>query len=107
MTHEGNTQVKETKALTLTQKYEAFKMEDDDSVEMMFSRFQTLVEGLKVMNKGYSTTDLVKKIIKSLPKRWRPMVTVLKLSSTKYNGGTNLLKELKHSNNLFEKFRSR
>ena len=27
MTHEGNTQVKETKALALIQKYEAFKME--------------------------------------------------------------------------------
>ena len=43
MTHEGNDQVKETKALTLIQKYEAFKMEDDESVKVMFSRFQTLV----------------------------------------------------------------
>ena len=39
MTHEGNAQVKETKALTLIQKYEAFKMEDDETVETMFSRF--------------------------------------------------------------------
>lgn len=30
MTHEGNTQVKETKALALIQKYEAFKMEDEE-----------------------------------------------------------------------------
>ena len=51
MTHEGNAQVKETKALALIHKYEAFKMEDDESVETMFSRFQTLVAGLKVMNK--------------------------------------------------------
>ena len=29
MTHEGNAQVKETKALTLIHKYEAFRMEDD------------------------------------------------------------------------------
>src|ERR1044072_1526294 len=33
MTHEGNTQVKETKALALLQKYEAFRMEDNESVE--------------------------------------------------------------------------
>ena len=46
----------------------------------MFSRFQTLVIGLKVLNKGYSTADHVKKIIRSLPKKWRPMVTTLKLS---------------------------
>ena len=44
-------------------------MEDDESVETMFSRFQTLVAGLKVLNKGYSTTDHVKKIIRSLPKK--------------------------------------
>lgn len=80
MTHEGNTQVKETKALALIQKYEAFKMKEDDSVETMFSRFQILTAGLKVLDKGYSTSDHVKNIIRSLPKRWRPMVTVSKLS---------------------------
>src|SRR3954470_13580309 len=42
MTHEGNAQVKETKAHALFQKYEAFKMEDDEDIEKMFSRFQTL-----------------------------------------------------------------
>ena len=39
MTHEGNIQVKETKALVLIHKYEAFKMEESESVEAMFSRF--------------------------------------------------------------------
>ena len=43
MTHEGNSQVKEIKALAQIQKYEAFKMEDDEAVEVMFSRFQTLI----------------------------------------------------------------
>jgi len=80
MTHEGNTQVKETKALALIQKYEAFRMEEDESVEAMFSRFQLHVAGLKVLDKGYSTADHVKKIIRSLPKKWRPMVTALKLA---------------------------
>ena len=51
MTHEGSAQVKETKALALIHKYEAFKMEDDESVETMFLRFLTLVAGLKVLNK--------------------------------------------------------
>src|ERR1044072_106045 len=80
MTHEGNNQVKETKALALLQKYEAFKMEDNESVEKMFSRFQILVAGLKVLNKGYNTADHVKKIIRSLPSKWRPMVTTLKVA---------------------------
>src|ERR1044072_1054968 len=80
MTHEGNTQVKETKALALIQKYEAFRMEEDESVETMFSRFQMLVAGLRVLDKGYSTADHVKKIIRSLPAKWRPMVAALKVA---------------------------
>lgn len=80
MTHKGNAQVKETKAFSLIQKYEAFKMEDEETVENMFSKLQTLVVGLKVLDKGYSTADHVKNIIISLPKHWRPMVIALKLS---------------------------
>jgi predicted house-cleaning NTP pyrophosphatase (Maf/HAM1 superfamily) len=80
MTHEGNAQVKETKALALVQKYKAFKMEDDEYVEAMFSRFQMLIAGLRVLDKGYSTADHAKKIIRSLPKKWRHMVTALKLT---------------------------
>src|SRR3954469_25396255 len=47
MTHVGNAQVKETKALALIRKYEAFKMEEDGKIEAMFSRFQTLTAGLR------------------------------------------------------------
>src|SRR4051812_48614604 len=54
MTHEGNAQVKETKAIALIQKYEAFKMEDDEDIKKMFSRFQTLTAGLRVLDKGYT-----------------------------------------------------
>ena len=32
-TCEGNKQLKETKALTLIQKYESFKMEDDETID--------------------------------------------------------------------------
>lgn len=32
------------------------------------------------MDKGYSIVDHVKKIIRNLPKRWRPIVVALKLS---------------------------
>src|SRR4051812_8072117 len=80
MTHEGNAQVKETKALALIQKYEAFKMEEDEDIEKMFSRFQTLTAGLRVLDKGYTKADHVKKIIRSLPRRWGPMVTAFKIA---------------------------
>src|SRR3954468_15008846 len=80
MTREGNAQVKETKALALIHKYEAFKMEDDENIEKMFSRFQTLTVGLRVLDKGYTKADHVKKIIRSLPRRWGPMVTAFKIA---------------------------
>lgn len=79
MAHGGNEQLKETKTLTLIQKYESFKMEEDEMIEEMISRFKTLVAGLKVLNKGYTTLDHVKKIIKRLSKKWRPMVSTLKV----------------------------
>lgn len=38
-------------------------MEEDEMIGEMFSRFQSLMAGLKVLNKGYTTKDHVKKII--------------------------------------------
>lgn len=44
-------------------------MEEDETIEDMFSRFQTLVVGLKVLNKGYTIVDHVNNIIRNLPKK--------------------------------------
>lgn len=46
----------------------------------MFSRFQSFVASLKVLDKGYATEDHVKKIIRSFPKKLMPIVTVVKVS---------------------------
>lgn len=78
MTHERNEKVKKNMDQALIQNNEAFKMEKDENIEDIFSRFQNLVAGLKVLNKGYITANQVDKIIRSLPKKWRPMVTTLK-----------------------------
>src|SRR4051812_10829454 len=47
----------------------------------MFSRFQTLTAGLRVLDKGYTKAGHVKKIIRSLPRRWGPMVTTFKIAN--------------------------
>src|SRR3954471_2973742 len=46
----------------------------------MFSRFQMITIGLRVLDKGYTKADHVNKIIKSLPRRWGPMVTSFKIA---------------------------
>jgi hypothetical protein len=79
-TYEGNKQVKEAKANLLVHQYELFRMKDDEDIETMFSRFQTLVSGLQVLKKSYTVPDHVKKILRSLPARWRPKVTAFQES---------------------------
>jgi hypothetical protein len=75
--YEGNKKVREAKVNLLVQQYEMFKMKVGENIETMFSRFQTLVSGLQILKKSYSTVDHVNKILKSLPSRWRPKVTAM------------------------------
>jgi len=73
--YEGSKKVREAKALMLVHQYELFNMKEDESIEQMYSRFQTLVSGLQVLKKSYVASDHVSKILRSLPARWRPKVT--------------------------------
>ena len=76
-TYEGNKQVQEAKATLLIQQYELFRMKDDETIESMYSRFKILVAGLQVLKRSYTTSDHVRKILRSLPSRWRPKVTAI------------------------------
>jgi len=75
--YEGSKKVREAKTLMLVHKYELFKMKDDESIEEMYSRFQTLVSGLQLLKKSYVASDHVSKILRSMPARWRPKVTAI------------------------------
>jgi len=73
--YEGSKKVREVKALMVVHHYELFKMKDDESIEEMYSRFQTLISGLQILKKSYVASDHVSKILRSLLARWRPKVT--------------------------------
>jgi len=75
--YEGSKKVREAKALMLVHQYELFKMKDNESIEEMYSRFQTLVSWLQILKKIYVASDHVSKILRSPPARWRPKVTVI------------------------------
>lgn len=77
VTHEGTNQVKESKINMLVHKYELFKMMPGESISSMFTRFTDIVNGLKSLGKPYSNVDLVRKILRSLPKQWEPKVTAI------------------------------
>jgi len=65
--YEGNKKVREAKATMLVHQYELFRMKEDESIETMYSRFQTLVYGLQILKKSYVAFDHVNKILRSLP----------------------------------------
>ena len=75
--YEGNKKVREAKATMLVHQYEMFRMKEDESIETMYSRFQTLVSGLQILKKSYVASDHVNKIPRSLPAKWRPKVTAI------------------------------
>ncbi|KAH9763082.1 Integrase catalytic domain-containing protein [Citrus sinensis] len=75
--YEGTNQVKESKISRYTQQYELFQMEQNKNVYSMYTRFTDIVNTLGALGKTFSNSEKVKKIIKSLPKEWRPKRTTI------------------------------
>ncbi|XP_042953597.1 uncharacterized protein LOC122290115, partial [Carya illinoinensis] len=77
VTYEGTSQVKESKIYILTHEYEMFKMNDDESISSMHTRFTNIINNLTALGKVYSKVEIVRKILNSLPKRWESKVTAI------------------------------
>ncbi|MCI03490.1 aspartyl-tRNA synthetase, partial [Trifolium medium] len=60
---------------------EYIKLIDASTAKVVYdslcATFQTLVSGLQVLKKSYTTFYHVKKILRSLPAKWRPKVTAI------------------------------
>ncbi|GAV77091.1 UBN2 domain-containing protein, partial [Cephalotus follicularis] len=77
ITYEGTNQVKESKISMLVHQYELFMMHDDKSISDMFTRFISIINALKNLGKCYPNQELVRKILRCLPKNWTPKVMVI------------------------------
>ncbi|KAH9778649.1 hypothetical protein KPL71_007414 [Citrus sinensis] len=75
--YEGTNQVKESKTSRYTRQYELFQMEQNENVYSMYTRFTDIVNTLGALGKTFSNSEKVKKIIRSLPKEWRPKRTAI------------------------------
>ncbi|KAK2969918.1 hypothetical protein RJ640_000531 [Escallonia rubra] len=75
VTHEGTNQVKDTKINMLVQQYEAFKMKEHESINEMYSRFTLIINGLRLLGKIYPEKEVVRKVLRSLPKRCETKLT--------------------------------
>lgn len=68
MTHEGNAKVKETKALALIHKYEAFRMEDDELLRLCSQSFRCLSQDSRFWKKGILRMTMSRKSSEVSPK---------------------------------------
>uniref|UniRef100_A0A2N9HBY9 CCHC-type domain-containing protein n=1 Tax=Fagus sylvatica TaxID=28930 RepID=A0A2N9HBY9_FAGSY len=77
VTYEGTNQVKESKMNMLIHEYELFVMKKDENISEMSTRFTNIVNCLKALGKIYTNQENVRKILKSLPKRWEAKMTAI------------------------------
>ena len=60
--------MKENKVSLLVHKYELFKMKKGKGIQKIFNQFNDILNGLKALGKTYLNSELVRKILRALPK---------------------------------------
>ncbi|GAV57358.1 zf-CCHC domain-containing protein/UBN2 domain-containing protein [Cephalotus follicularis] len=73
VTYEGTNQVKEAKVSMLVYEYEMFTMNENEDIKSMFSRFTNIINALQALDKTYSNSEMVRKILRT----WMPKVTAI------------------------------
>ncbi|GAV61893.1 LOW QUALITY PROTEIN: UBN2 domain-containing protein, partial [Cephalotus follicularis] len=66
VTYEGTNQVKEAKVSMLVHEYEMFTMNENEDIKSMFSRFTNIINALQDLDKIYSNSEMVRKILRSI-----------------------------------------
>ncbi|XP_070035427.1 uncharacterized protein [Nicotiana tomentosiformis] len=77
ITHEGTTQVKQSKIDMLTTEYELFRMKDDESIQDMHTRFTSIINELHSLGEIIPRNKLVRKILSVLPSSWEGKVNAI------------------------------
>ncbi|GAV68791.1 zf-CCHC domain-containing protein/UBN2 domain-containing protein [Cephalotus follicularis] len=77
VTYEGTDRVKEAKINMLVHEYEMFTMHDNEDIKTMFTRFTNITNALQALDKVYTNSEMVRKILRCLPRTWMPKVTAI------------------------------
>ncbi|GAU29253.1 hypothetical protein TSUD_392030 [Trifolium subterraneum] len=75
--HEGTNSVKETRIDIGVRKFELFEMKEEETIDQMYGRFTSIINELNSLGKAYTTHERIRKILRCLPKTWRPIVTAI------------------------------
>ncbi|MCI38998.1 gag-pol polyprotein, partial [Trifolium medium] len=75
--HEGTTKVKMSKLQLLTTKFENLKMEEEENILEFNARLRDIANTSFALGEKMSEEKLVRKILRSLPKRFDMKVTAI------------------------------
>jgi len=75
--HEGTNQVKQSRIELIMRKYELFEMGDRETIMDTYTRFTYITNELKSLGKTFTTEELVRKILRFLPRTWEAKVTAI------------------------------
>jgi len=75
--HEDTNQVKQSRIELLMRKYELFEMGNRETVIDMYTRFIHITNELKSLGKSFTSEELVRKILRFLPRSWEAKVTAI------------------------------
>jgi hypothetical protein len=92
--HEGTTIVKSAKLYVCNGKFEQFLMKEDESVSDMFNRLNEIVNELKGLSFNVPDVDFTHKFLRSLPKKYDTIVTMLVRSDLTTTSPTEVLGEI-------------
>ena len=75
--HKGTKAVKINKLQQLTTKFESIRMSDDESFDEFYAELNDIVNFAYNLGEIYDQPKIVRKILKSLTKDFRPKVTAI------------------------------
>ncbi|GJV09143.1 hypothetical protein Tco_1346799 [Tanacetum coccineum] len=80
ITRQGNSQVKDNKIDLLVEQYEQFTIPEEESIDNVFARFNTIITSIKALDEGFSSKNYVRKILRVLHPNWHAKVTAIEES---------------------------
>ena len=79
-TYEGTKTVKDSKFQRLTTNFEEIKMEEDESFDEFYAKLKDIVNSAFNLGETIPKTKIVRKVLKSLPKRFHAKITAIEES---------------------------
>ena len=61
----------------LVHSYELFKMDANETITEMFIRVTDIINELNALGRTYANSDIVRKLLRNLPKIWEAKVTAI------------------------------